>query len=305
MSSPSQTSSPPPPPSPPSTAATPPPPATPAAHTLYEFLLPVASTIDRPRPSSSTSPPSTAGSPSLLRRNPHHQHQTSASPYIHLVSDAAREALHHARASIVASGTATVQAALVGNPFVVVYRVSALTFKLAKSLVWYPPESPRPPKTQTVTATSPSPCPTSSPAAASSPSSSSPNFNRLYGRRSPHPPPRRHPHPRRARSPTSPRSATASPLPGPTSTRSFSDRPRRRNAVLSFFPHFPFRKTTAEEPASQTTTNFTAPLTSCLIPLTCTRSPAISISAHLHVSSATTSAFAVCRLAHSSAKFRV
>jgi lipid-A-disaccharide synthase len=41
---------------------------------------------------------------------------------------------------VVASGTATVQAAVIGNPFVVVYRVSALTFKLAKSLVWYPPE---------------------------------------------------------------------------------------------------------------------------------------------------------------------
>lgn len=62
-------------------------------------------------------------------------------PYIHLVSDA-RETLHHARASVVASGTATVQAALIGNPFVVVYRVSALTFKLAKQFVWYPKEIP-------------------------------------------------------------------------------------------------------------------------------------------------------------------
>ena len=33
-------------------------------------------------------------------------------------------ALFHARASVVASGTATVEAALIGNPFVVVYRVS-------------------------------------------------------------------------------------------------------------------------------------------------------------------------------------
>ncbi len=62
-------------------------------------------------------------------------------PYIHLVTDA-REALFHARASVVASGTATVQAALIGNPFAVVYRVSAATFKLAKSLVWYPKEIP-------------------------------------------------------------------------------------------------------------------------------------------------------------------
>jgi lipid-A-disaccharide synthase len=57
----------------------------------------------------------------------------------HLVPDA-REALHHARASVVASGTATVQAAVIGNPFVVVYRVSPLTFRLAKRLVHYPPE---------------------------------------------------------------------------------------------------------------------------------------------------------------------
>ncbi|GAC1660069.1 MAG: hypothetical protein NVS9B15_24270 [Acidobacteriaceae bacterium] len=41
----------------------------------------------------------------------------------------------HSRASIVASGTATVEAALVGNPFVVVYRVSPITYALGKRLV--------------------------------------------------------------------------------------------------------------------------------------------------------------------------
>ena len=56
---------------------------------------------------------------------------------IRLVDDA-RAALHHARASIVASGTATVEAALAGNPFVVVYRVSALTYAIAKRVVTVP-----------------------------------------------------------------------------------------------------------------------------------------------------------------------
>jgi lipid-A-disaccharide synthase len=58
-------------------------------------------------------------------------------PLISFVRDA-RAALFHARASIVASGTATVEAALIGNPFVVVYRVSALTYAIAKRVVKVP-----------------------------------------------------------------------------------------------------------------------------------------------------------------------
>ena len=95
-----------------------------------EYLLPVASTIDRKRLADFV-----AG---WITHYPGTDPRISL-PYIHLVDDA-REALHHARASIVASGTATVQAALIGNPFVVIYRVSPLTFKLAKHLVWYPIE---------------------------------------------------------------------------------------------------------------------------------------------------------------------
>ena len=100
-----------------------------------EYILPVASTIDIKRLSAFVQ--------GWITHYPG-THPSIPLPYIHLVADA-REALHHARASVVASGTATVQAALIGNPFVVVYRVSALTFKLAKSLVWYPPEIPADP----------------------------------------------------------------------------------------------------------------------------------------------------------------
>ena len=56
---------------------------------------------------------------------------------VQLVDDA-RAALFHARASVVASGTATVEAALIGNPFVVVYRVSPLTYEIARRVVKVP-----------------------------------------------------------------------------------------------------------------------------------------------------------------------
>jgi lipid-A-disaccharide synthase len=46
---------------------------------------------------------------------------------------------------VVASGTATVQALTIGNPFVVVYRVSPLTYAILKRLVRYPAEIPAQP----------------------------------------------------------------------------------------------------------------------------------------------------------------
>ncbi len=58
-------------------------------------------------------------------------------PPVRLVRDA-RAALLHSRASVVASGTATVEAALIGNPFVVVYRVSPLTYAIARRVVSVP-----------------------------------------------------------------------------------------------------------------------------------------------------------------------
>ncbi|MGB6745695.1 MAG: lipid-A-disaccharide synthase [Terracidiphilus sp.] len=63
------------------------------------------------------------------------EHRTGLS--VHLVDDA-QAALLHARASVVASGTATVEAALIGNPFVVVYRVSPATYAIAKRVVKVP-----------------------------------------------------------------------------------------------------------------------------------------------------------------------
>lgn len=52
--------------------------------------------------------------------------------------DDASSALAHARAAVVASGTATVQAAVAGTPFVMVYRVSPVTWVLGRRLVNVP-----------------------------------------------------------------------------------------------------------------------------------------------------------------------
>ncbi len=97
----------------------------------YEYLIPVAPTV----------------SDELLEEM---QAQTGKQlsrldwenlPRITFVKDA-RSALFYARASVVASGTATVLAAVAGNPFVVVYRVSDMTYRVAKRLVRYPAEIP-------------------------------------------------------------------------------------------------------------------------------------------------------------------
>jgi lipid-A-disaccharide synthase len=77
----------------------------------YEFLLPVARTLE----------------PSFLK-------ELIGNRDVHLVPDAL-PALHHSRAGIIASGTATVEAALMGTPFVMVYRVSPLTYALGKPRV--------------------------------------------------------------------------------------------------------------------------------------------------------------------------
>ena len=57
---------------------------------------------------------------------------------VHLVENATYDALASADVAIVSSGTATVEAALLGTPMVVVYRVSSVTAGLAKLLVRTP-----------------------------------------------------------------------------------------------------------------------------------------------------------------------
>jgi lipid-A-disaccharide synthase len=80
-----------------------------------EYLLPVAPTLD----------------PQALRA------QIGPVSGIHLVAESL-PALHHSRAGIVASGTATVEAALMNLPFVMVYRVTGLTYALGRSRIKVP-----------------------------------------------------------------------------------------------------------------------------------------------------------------------
>ena len=92
-----------------------------AGNTFPQFIIPLAPTLNLMQRADLRSLVDTHGAGLSIR----------------LIDDA-RAALHHARASIVASGTATVEAALAGNPFVVVYRVSALTYAIAKRVVTVP-----------------------------------------------------------------------------------------------------------------------------------------------------------------------
>ena len=80
----------------------------------YEFLLPVAPTIDD----------------HFLRGFPDKQKITFVPE--------ALPALYHSRAGIIASGTATVEAAMMNTPFVMVYRVSPLTYMLGRPRVKIP-----------------------------------------------------------------------------------------------------------------------------------------------------------------------
>lgn len=91
----------------------------------YEFLVPIASGIGDQQRSAM-------------------QSDTRTGANIVFVQDA-RAALLHSRAALIASGTATVQAAVLGTPFVCIYRVSRLTFAAVRRLVRYPAEIPAQP----------------------------------------------------------------------------------------------------------------------------------------------------------------
>lgn len=80
----------------------------------FEFLLPVAPTLDQ-----------------------YAMHEQTKHRGITLVPESL-PALWHSRAGVVASGTATVEAALMSTPFVMVYRVSRLTYALGKPRIKVP-----------------------------------------------------------------------------------------------------------------------------------------------------------------------
>ena len=90
----------------------------------YEYILPLAPTLTKPQIET-------------IQQQLGVGATSAEPPRITFVHDA-RAPLFHARASVVASGTATVEAALIGNPFVVVYRVSPLTYAIARRMVKVP-----------------------------------------------------------------------------------------------------------------------------------------------------------------------
>jgi lipid-A-disaccharide synthase len=94
----------------------------------FEFLLPLAPTLDRRFMENLIATGGRTGmaSPIAESRQP-----KAGLCGAHLVPEAL-SALYHSRAGIIASGTATVEAAMMSTPFVMVYRVSPLTYVLGR-----------------------------------------------------------------------------------------------------------------------------------------------------------------------------
>ena len=107
--------------------------AAPAPH--YDFLIPLAPTLDAAQRAKVRRIVDEHGSSLSIRLISDRGAEGAVSP---TAGGDARATLFHARASVVASGTATVEAALIGNPFVVVYRVSPVTYAIARRMVKVP-----------------------------------------------------------------------------------------------------------------------------------------------------------------------
>jgi lipid-A-disaccharide synthase len=86
----------------------------------YEYILPIAPTLD-----------------SFWVEGVIHRRMAASRFRLALTRDT-RAALRHSRAAVVASGTATVEAAMMGTPMVVVYRVTPVTWALGRPLVKVP-----------------------------------------------------------------------------------------------------------------------------------------------------------------------
>ena len=87
----------------------------------FEFVLPTVASLPRALYGSLL-----AGAPAAVRGR------------VHATAEPALALLRAARAAIVCSGTATLEAAIAGTPEVVVYRTSRLTYNLGKLLVRIP-----------------------------------------------------------------------------------------------------------------------------------------------------------------------
>ena len=88
----------------------------------YTFVLPLASTVED----------------TFLYDIVRKQWGTGESPAQITLTRDARVALRQSRAAVVASGTATVEAAVIGTPFVMVYRVAPSTYAVGRRLVKVP-----------------------------------------------------------------------------------------------------------------------------------------------------------------------
>lgn len=91
-----------------------------AASRRIQFVLPLAPTLD------------TAWMESLIRK------RDWGRARVQVIAHSTQDALEHADVAVVASGTATVEAALHARPMVVVYRVSALSWLVGRLLVDVP-----------------------------------------------------------------------------------------------------------------------------------------------------------------------